>query len=152
MSRAENHDWIDAAWRGSHAAALVLCSIRFALLLPALLFPGWAAAEENNSCENCHRDPDFLVTNKQLYEYFQEWSGSIHRQEGVTCDDCHGGDPRAPGKKQAHGEGVSSSDPSSGIHYKNVPDTCGTCHDEIWEGFRESNHFEHVEKKKGEEQ
>jgi len=109
---------------------------------------GTGLASEENSCEACHANPDFMVTNKKLFEYFQEWSASVHKQEGVTCDDCHGGDPTASDARKAHGAGVKASDPASGIYYKNVPETCGSCHDEILSGFRKSNHFKHVEKKK----
>jgi hypothetical protein len=124
------------------------------LLLMALLLPAARADDvaPENSCERCHRDPDFLVTNKKLYDYYQEWRVSIHQQEEVGCDDCHGGNARAANKVEAHADGVRASDPASGIHYKNIPDTCGTCHSEILEGFRTSEHFEHVEKKKEIEQ
>jgi len=114
-----------------------------------LVFGGGPASGAGaNSCETCHANPDFMVTNKKLYDYFQEWNLSIHKQEGVTCDDCHGGDPRAADARTAHGKGVKATDPSSGIYYKNVPETCGACHDEILSGFRKSNHFRHVAKKK----
>jgi nitrate/TMAO reductase-like tetraheme cytochrome c subunit len=128
---------------------LVAISLSLALLAP----PGRAsAAEKVNSCEDCHNNADFLVTNKQLYDYYQEWSRSIHSQEEVSCDDCHGGNAEASDKDEAHGDGVKSSDPSSGIYYKNVPETCGTCHEEVLEGFVTSNHFKHLEKKKDDEQ
>jgi hypothetical protein len=110
------------------------------------------AGVTKNSCDDCHGNPDFLVTNKQLYDYYQQWSRSVHKQEDVTCDDCHGGDSEAADKKKAHAEGVSGSDPTSGIYYKNIPDTCGGCHEEVLEGFTSSVHFEHVEKKKDEKQ
>jgi len=104
-------------------------------------------ADHVKSCEKCHSDPDFLVTNKKLYDYYKGWSTSIHKQEGVSCSDCHGGNPQASDKVEAHGKGVKPTDPASGVYYKNVPETCGSCHTEILEGFRESNHFKHVEKK-----
>lgn len=126
------------------ASLLLASAVALLCALPA----GALGAEPKNSCEACHLDPDFLVTNKKLYDYYREWDVSIHKQEGVTCDDCHGGDPRAADKAVAHGAGVKSSDPASGIYYKNVPETCGTCHDDILDGFRESEHFAHVEKKK----
>ena len=94
--------------------------------------------------------PELLVTNKKLYEYFQEWEDSVHKQEGVTCDKCHGGDPLASDKARAHGAGVGFSDPDSGIYYKAIPETCGGCHEDILGGFRKSEHFQHVVKK-GEE-
>jgi hypothetical protein len=106
-----------------------------------------SAVEQENTCENCHRDPNFLVTNRKLHEYYQEWSGSVHRQEGVTCDECHGGDPTASDKALSHSDGIGAADPSSGIYYGNVVDTCGTCHEAVLDGFRKSEHFEHVEKK-----
>lgn len=124
----------------------------FLVALVSLAQPGRAAAEKKNQCEVCHSNPDFLVQNKQLYDYYQEWSVSIHRQEEVSCDDCHGGDSETADKDKAHGDGVSESDPSSGIYYKNVPDTCGTCHEEILAGFRTSHHFEQVAAKKDEQQ
>jgi len=134
---------------------------RVALLFTAVLASHtllWATAmqaseaERQNSCESCHANPDFRVTNRKLYDYYEEWSGSVHRQEQVTCDDCHGGEATASSKDAAHGDGVSASDPNSGVYYKNVPDTCGICHDEIFDGFRKSDHFKQVEKKEDEKQ
>jgi nitrate/TMAO reductase-like tetraheme cytochrome c subunit len=119
-----------------------------ALLLVFAGSPNRAGAETADSCVDCHSNADFLVTNKQLYDYFQEWRGSVHAQDGMSCDDCHGGNDEAADKEGAHGDGVRSSDPASGIYYRNIPDTCGTCHEEILEGFLTSNHFKHVEKKK----
>ena len=49
-------------------------------------------------------------------------------------------------KDKAHGAGVGASDPTSGIYYRNVPETCGTCHSDILAGFQESNHFQHLAK------
>jgi len=123
---------------------LVAGTLLFALMPPTRA----ASAETENSCESCHKNPDFLVQNKQLYDYYQEWSISIHRQEEVTCDECHGGDPLASDKDKAHGDGVDEASPSSGVYYKNIPEMCGTCHEEILAGFRESHHFEHVEKRR----
>jgi hypothetical protein len=102
------------------------------LLLAALGAAGAAvAAETGDSCVDCHSDPGFLVTNKKLYDYYQQWKKSVHRQEGVTCDDCHGGRPDAPDKKTAHDGGVGAADPTSGVYFKNVVDTCGDCHEHI---------------------
>ena len=86
------------------------------LLVMALPVPRARSAEASsggNSCESCHRDPDFLVTNKKLYDYYQQWQDSVHHQEEVTCDDCHGGNAQVAGKEEAHGDGVAASDPAS---------------------------------------
>ena len=133
-----------SVYRASALAGVALVSL--------FLSTGTASAEEKDSCVECHQDRDFLVTNKKLYEYFEQWTASIHKQEEVTCNDCHGGDPAASGKEQAHGKGVGVSDAASGIYYKNVPETCGQCHDDVLAGFRESDHYQQIEKEKDEEQ
>ena len=127
----------------SRSPLLLLLALSLALWCPARP-AGAAEVEVEDACTACHRDPSLLVKNKKLYDYFQQWDGSIHQQEGVTCDKCHGGDPRAAQKDPAHGKGVAASNISSGIHYRNIPRTCGKCHEDILEGFQKSNHFEHV--------
>jgi hypothetical protein len=123
------------------------------LALIAFLPAGAAsAADEESSCEACHRDREFLVKNKKLYDYYQQWDASVHRQEEVTCDNCHGGDPSARGEAEAHGDGVGADDPKSGVYFKNVPETCGTCHEEILESFLKSDHAEHIDAKADEDQ
>ena len=135
------------------AAVRRLAALSLAALLLGLGSFGGARAAEKDSCATCHSDPELLVTNKKLYDYYQQWDGSIHDQEEVTCDDCHGGNPRATDKKKAHGPGVGAADPNSGVYYKAIPETCGQCHDDILEGFQESEHFSHVEKEeKGDKQ
>jgi nitrate/TMAO reductase-like tetraheme cytochrome c subunit len=109
-------------------------------------------ASDRDFCAECHSDPDLFVTNKKLYDYYQQWQNSVHEQEGVACDDCHGGDPSASDKDESHGLGVAESDPDSGIYYANVPATCGGCHEEILESFTESEHFKHVKKEEEEQQ
>ena len=110
--------------------------------LPA---PEAGAAGTKESCVVCHSDPDFLVRNKKLYDYFRDFSLSTHSQEGVTCSDCHGGNPKAGDKEGAHkGTIMNPSDPRSPINYRNVPQTCAKCHDDVFESFRGSPHFKHL--------
>jgi hypothetical protein len=108
------------------------------------------AARVEDSCVECHSNPDFLVTNKKLYEYYQAWQLSVHEQEGVECSDCHGGNPKISDKKGAHGGEVAGSNAASGVNFKNIPTTCGQCHEEIYESYRKSNHFEHLVAQKSE--
>jgi len=125
-----------------------------ALLLLAVASPCGSvrAADTDDSCVRCHSNPDFLVTNKKLYDYFQDWKDSIHGQEDVTCSDCHGGNPGAADKETAHGGNLEASDSVSAVNFRNIPKTCGNCHEEIYEGFRKSEHFGHVVAKKQEAQ
>jgi nitrate/TMAO reductase-like tetraheme cytochrome c subunit len=149
--RCEKHSLKPVLREATRRAALILTAVLVSHTLLAATAQGADASEQENSCEICHQNPDFLVTNKKLYDYYQEWSESVHRQEDVTCDDCHGGDATATDKAASHGDGISEADPSSGVYYKNVVDTCGTCHDDILEGFRKSDHFEQVDKAKEDE-
>lgn len=111
--------------------------------------PADAGDDAPDSCVDCHSNPDFLVTQKQLYDYFQDWTRSIHRQEGVTCDDCHGGNSELADKKAAHGRQVTGqSQIASAVNFRNIPDTCGECHEDIRDGFLESDHYDHLLKKK----
>jgi hypothetical protein len=102
------------------------------------------AAEGTDSCVECHRNPDFLVTNKKLYDYFQEWHLSVHKQEEVSCADCHGGDPKASDKEKAHAGDVGEAMQTSAVNFKNIPDTCGHCHEDYLQAYRGSPHFEHL--------
>ena len=139
---------------GARAPQGRLAAPLLALLLLVAPAPwgGARAAETGDSCVDCHSDPSFLVTNKKLYDYFQKWRDSIHGQEEVSCADCHGGDPDAADKDAAHGGNLEASDSVSAVNFRNIPSTCGTCHEEIYEGFRKSGHFAHVVAKEQEAQ
>jgi formate-dependent nitrite reductase cytochrome c552 subunit len=124
-----------------------------ALLVPSLVSWRSSSAEETkDSCVECHGSTSFLVTNKKLYDYFQRWSSSVHKQEEVTCVDCHGGNPRSPDKEKAHGGDLDEAQANSTVNFRNIPKTCGGCHEDIYQGFRESTHFEHVVSKDQEDQ
>jgi hypothetical protein len=123
--------------------------------LAMICFPAWKdplAADEKDSCVECHSDPSFLVTNKKLYDYFQRWTSSLHAQQEVTCVDCHGGNPELSGKKGAHGGDLAGSKKGSAVNFRNIPGTCGDCHEDILEGFRGSAHFKHLTTEEKEEQ
>ncbi len=111
-----------------------------------------ATATTNDGCVRCHGNAEFMVTYPKLWSYFQDWKASIHGEEGVTCSDCHGGDPTAHDAKTAHGAGVGADSPSSGVHYTRVVETCGNCHDEVLAGFVNSKHYRHIRHAKNEAQ
>lgn len=117
--------------------------------LPAFAEP---PAKVEDSCVDCHRNPDFLVQNKKLYDYFRDWQLSVHAQYDVSCADCHGGNPEAAGKKEAHGTEVVMDREKSAIGFEHVPDTCGQCHDDFLEAYLQSNHFKHLVKAGQEQQ
>ena len=122
------------------AFRLTLC-LGFGALVIA---PVWAQSKE--SCINCHASSDFLVTNKKLYDYFQEWRASLHGQEGISCYDCHGGDAKSTDKEKAHGKAMMPNATASAVNFENVPKTCGSCHDDQLMAYKKSNHFEHLKR------
>lgn len=101
------------------------------------------AALAVNSCTDCHKKAETLSFMRpwQTDSYFS-WKSSIHGQRGVTCEKCHGGDPAQDKKGQAHRGVLNSSQPDSTIYYKKVPQTCGSCHQAIYESFTKSRHYQ----------
>ena len=87
---------------------------------------------ERNVCIDCH-DSDLM---KDEYKAIPvEWRKSWHYQNGVSCQDCHGGDPK---------DAARSMLPESGFvgvpKPKEVPQFCGKCHLGIMESYLESGH------------
>ncbi len=98
-----------------------------------------SAEDVSNSCIECHGQPSFRVTDKKLYKYFRDWELSIHAQEGVTCFDCHGGDPNSSDKEKAHGKDIEQL--LSPVEYERISATCGTCHKKNTENYKKSKHY-----------
>jgi len=135
--------------RITYYIVLIVLGFAFTASLPYSIS---SAEETRDTCVECHSNPDFLVKNKKLYDYYQQWLASVHNESGVTCSDCHGGNPEAADKAKAHGTGLGESTSNSAINFKNIPKTCGKCHEDILEGFETSKHFKHVLAKKQEKQ
>jgi formate-dependent nitrite reductase cytochrome c552 subunit len=63
------------------------------------------------------------------------WKGSIHAENGIACNDCHGGDPRDAAnamKKERGFLGVPT--------YNDVPEFCGRCHVGVLKDYLVSGH------------
>ena len=70
-----------------------------------------------------------LLLAPNLYPDLQQKMSEAEIDQVATCSSCH----------TAH-RVLRASDPSSAIHYKNIPTTCGHCHAEIAEEFSQSVH------------
>jgi formate-dependent nitrite reductase cytochrome c552 subunit len=115
------------------------------VLIGVCLFVFFAYGEAGrieNSCVRCHQN---LPATAFIGAKYQDWNGSIHAKEGVTCDRCHGGDPAVGEKEAAHRGVYNSSRPESRIFYKNVPGTCGACHRRDFNAFKSSVHYAYLE-------
>ncbi len=100
------------------------------------------AVPEQNSCVRCHTA---LSGSSFVGAKSHSWEGSIHQEHGITCDQCHGGDPKARSERLAHVGVFSSSNPDSSVYYKNIPKTCGKCHGAEYYKFTQSFHYKKLE-------
>jgi hypothetical protein len=95
-------------------------------------------AYRNNSCVTCHAD---LSEPLHTSAHFYEWLGSEHEKKGVGCEKCHGGNPAAAYVKTAHEGMLRPILPQSRLNPKNLPTTCGECHQEAVAAFTRSTHY-----------
>lgn len=103
------------------------------LLLAAGLgtaYPGFAAEPAESVCLQCHAGQP-----GHLGAPVQAWQGSVHQRNGISCHDCHGGDPA---------DFANAMSPERGFigapAYEEVPEFCGRCHVGVLDDYRESAH------------
>jgi predicted CXXCH cytochrome family protein len=99
-------------------------SLSFGLVIPVLIiltFAVPASAQKKSSCIECH----IKLDDTRLSAPAKLFDSDIHRSRGLSCNDCHGGDPNADTKEAA-------KDPSKGYLGKpktlDIPAYCGKCH------------------------
>ncbi|GAB4372888.1 MAG: hypothetical protein Kow00128_22000 [Deltaproteobacteria bacterium] len=100
-------------------------SVFLAVLLSAATVwaPGTASGQETaDQCFACHSR-----LGGTLGAPAKEHPGSVHREAGITCVTCHGGNPALPGE-----EGM---DPRYGFRkkpsHREIPQFCASCHSDI---------------------
>ena len=102
----------------------LLLSMATALTMALLLgnAPGikTATAQKKDSCVECHKQFD-----NEYGEPVKQMKDDIHQARGLSCSNCHGGDPTQDDMTRA-------MDPRKGFVAKpkpaNVPGFCGKCH------------------------
>ena len=86
-----------------------------------LLLATFASAQKKSSCIDCHSK----LEDPRLSAPAELFDNDIHHARGLSCNDCHGGDPNADTKEGA-------KDPGKGYLGKpktvDVPAYCGKCH------------------------
>ena len=141
----------------------------FIYLLALFAAPGYAA---DNSCLKCHekltafneKEKDLndirikhlqrdvacslechaTTIDKIAKSNYEQWTNSKHAMFNITCDNCHGGNVSSDVKEIAH-TGISrSSESNSTVFYRNVPDTCGKCHKDELDQFKDSKHYQRL--------
>lgn len=114
----------------------------------ALVATPWRAASEpaqdplapfrNNSCVMCHSRNQ---TSSTLANRYLDWHLSTHLLGGVSCDACHGGDPKTNDKGKSHLGVLPSADAASRTSPANQPQSCSSCHAATSAKFLESRHY-----------
>ncbi len=93
----------------------------------------WAGSQvQRDVCIECHASD---IMKPEWGEIPRKWETSVHSQNGISCHNCHGGDPN---------DAENSMSPQKGFvgtpKYARVPDFCGKCHVGILKNFQESGH------------
>ena len=91
-----------------------------------------------SGCADCH----FADAKAPRRDHVEGWDRSPHARAGVTCEQCHGGNPRTFDAVLAHAPMIRSIDGKSPVNRRNLPVTCGGCHTGALAAFRRSQHFE----------
>jgi len=89
-----------------------------------------AAGAADIVCIQCHgRLPG------KFGEPVRLWRGSIHAENGVACDSCHGGDPKDSANAMSPGRGFLGVPKE-----KDIPAFCGRCHVGVLKDYLTSLH------------
>ena len=114
---------------------------RASLIAACWLFVQGANADE---CAGCHQNPDFFTQYPKLHDYYQQWLGSPHQLAGLSCSECHGGNPDAADVGGAHAGILPMNEAESTLYYERQPETCGQCHRANARRFLQSRHYEEL--------
>ncbi|GFO64847.1 cytochrome c3 family protein [Geomonas paludis] len=113
----------------------MICKNTLAILLLALLAflqPAQAAPVEQPEtvCIQCHGSlPDRLGAPVKL------WRSSIHAENGISCNGCHGGDPKDAANAMTPQRGFLGAPKE-----KDIPAFCGRCHPGVYKDYLSSAH------------
>ena len=92
--------------------------------------PGRSEPVTETVCLQCHAGQP-----GHLGAPVNDWRGSVHERNGISCHDCHGGDPT---------DFANAMSPERGFigvpQYAAVPEFCGRCHVGVLADYRESAH------------
>jgi predicted CXXCH cytochrome family protein len=103
---------------GKHARSVVRA---LGVALASLMIVTAVAAQKKSSCIECH----IKLEDTRLSAPAKLFDNDIHKSRGLSCNDCHGGDPNADTKEAA-------KDPRKGFLGKpktlDIPAYCGKCH------------------------
>ncbi len=106
----------------------LLATATLALLLPATALHAQGVAEI--VCIQCHGNLP-----GKLGEPVRDWRRSIHAENAVYCNDCHGGDPKDAANAMSPARGFLGAPKEAAI-----PAFCGRCHVGVKKDYLQSAH------------
>jgi hypothetical protein len=110
---------------GSHVMNILM--LLFTLMLTVTVF---AAEQPEIVCIQCHS-----AMPGKLGEPPKLWRGSIHAENGIACNACHGGDPTDAANAMSPARGFLGAPKEKGI-----PAFCGRCHVGVLTDYLASAH------------
>ena len=100
------------------------------VLLAVLSMKCGAAFAEDIVCITCHG-----AMAGKYGEPVRLWQGSIHAENGIACNACHGGDPQDAANAMKKERGFLGAP-----KYNDVPAFCGRCHVGVLKDYLASGH------------
>jgi nitrate/TMAO reductase-like tetraheme cytochrome c subunit len=97
-----------------------------------MLSPWSIAKGEVSACIQCHTSENM---EPRIHQHVQEWRGSWHAKNNVSCHDCHGGAPEDASMSMMHQRGFKGAPKDT-----EIPQFCGTCHIAIQDNYIKSGH------------
>ncbi|MFZ3208480.1 MAG: cytochrome C [Geobacteraceae bacterium] len=100
------------------------------LLVIALPAPLQAMSQDEIVCIRCHG-----ALEGKLGTPVKLWKGSIHAENGIACNNCHGGDPMDAVNAMSPGRGFLGAPKAI-----DIPAFCGRCHVGVKNNYLQSAH------------
>lgn len=108
--------------RGRKLPTFVFAAALLLFFTGPAVFPAAAEEETANSCIACH-----VKLGGKLGPPAREFPLSVHREAGITCVTCHGGNPALPGEESMSPKHGFRGKPSK----RQIPEFCARCHSSI---------------------
>lgn len=110
--------------RAPHVAGMLLAGAFLAV--PAEGARPQPAPPRTTSCIQCHDSDLFSVESRAKIRTFRD---DVHAQVGLSCHDCHGGNPALDLDMASAMDESFAANPYRGVpSRKDIPDFCGRCH------------------------
>jgi len=102
--------------------------------LALLSIPASSFADET-VCLQCHAG-----LSGHLSAPVADWQASVHAENGISCHDCHGGDPTDMAMAMSPDRGFIGAP-----EYEGVPEFCGRCHVGVFDAYSAGAHGQALE-------